>query len=309
MCDNAAGIARDPRRILFFLVVVACLAPPIASAALPTIWGTPATGANVGIRYTFVPSARDADGDRLIFWIQKRPSWASFDWRTGRLTGIPGAGDVGVHPGVVIGVSDLPDRARVRWLPAFKLTVNGGAGTNRRPAISGAPPRTAVVGQTYAFTPSASDPDGDPLTFWSKQRPSWATLDRSTGRLSGTPGVGDVGVYSNIVIGVTDGALYASLAPYSITVAPIGSGSATLTWTPPTRRTDGSPLTNLAGYRVLWGTSPGSYPNSVTLTNPGLSTYVVANLAPATYYFVVRAFDSNGRESTNSNAAQKTIWP
>jgi hypothetical protein len=61
--------------------------------------------------------------------------------------------------------------------------------------------------------------------------------------------------------------------------------------------------------RVLWGTTHGSYPNSVTLMNPGLSTYVVGNLAPATYYFVVRAIDASGRESTNSNAAQKTISP
>jgi hypothetical protein len=290
-------------------LIVACLVPALAPAALPTISGAPATQVAVGVRYTFAPSASDADGDRLIFWIQRRPTWASFDWRTGVLTGIPGASDARVYRNVVIGVSDSPDRARVVWLSGFDITVNGGAGTNRRPTISGTPPRTAVVGQTYAFTPTASDPDGDALTFWSKQRPSWANLDRSTGRLSGTPDAGDVGVYSNVVIGVTDGALYASLPAYSITVAPIASGSATLSWTPPTTRTDGSTLTNLAGYRIMWGTALGSYPNSVTLTNPGLSAYVVGNLAPATYYFVIRAVDSVGLESTNSNVAQKTISP
>jgi len=308
MHTHAAGTARGPRSTLLVLLIVASAVPAIARAALPTISGTPPAQATVGVRYTFTPAASDADGDRLIFWIQGRPSWASFDWRTGVLTGIPSAADVGVDPHVVIGVSDSPDRARARWLPSVDVTVSA-SGQNRRPTISGTPPTTAVVGQTYSFTPTASDPDGDPLTFWSKQRPPWAALDRATGRLSGRPGVGNVGTYPNIEISVYDGVRYAALPRFSITVVPISFGTATLSWTPPTTRADGSALTNLAGYRVLWGTAPGSYPNGVTLANPGLSRYVVENLAPATYYFVVRAFDSNGNESTNSNVAQKTIAP
>jgi hypothetical protein len=125
--------------------------------------------------------------------------------------------------------------------------------------------------------------------------------------LSGTPAAGDVATYPNIVITANDGAASAALAAFSIAVVPVSFGSATLSWTPPTTRTDGQPLTNLAGYRVLWGTSSGSYPNSVRVANPGLTSYVVQNLAPATYYFVVRAFDSNNAESSDSNVAQKTI--
>ena len=45
----------------------------------------------------------------------------------------------------------------------------------------------------------------------------------------------------------------------------VAVGSATLSWTPPTQNMDGTPLTNLAGYRVYWGTSLGDYPNSTTL--------------------------------------------
>jgi hypothetical protein len=207
----------------------------------------------------------------------------------------------------MIGVSDAPDRARVTWLPAFDLTVRTSSTTNQRPLISGTPPTSAVVGQTYSFTPTASDPDGDTLTFWSQQRPPWLNLDRATGRLSGTPGIGDVALYSNVVLGVSDGARSNRLPAFSINVVPVSFGTATLTWTPPTTRTDGSALLNLAGYRVLWGTTSGSFPNSVRLTNPGLTSYVVQNLAPATYYFVIRAFDSNGVESDNSNVAQKTV--
>jgi hypothetical protein len=80
-----------------------------------------------------------------------------------------------------------------------------------------------------------------------------------------------------------------------------------LSWTPPTTNTDGSPLTNLAGYRVYWGTTAGTYPNSVTLNNAGLTSYVVSSLAPGTYHFAVSAMSSTGAESAKSNSGSKTI--
>ena len=63
-----------------------------------------------------------------------------------------------------------------------------------------------------------------------------------------------------------------------------------MTWTPPTQNTDGSPLNNLAGYRVYWGTQQGNYSNSVTIANPGLAP-VRAAASPARgvdYLFYVR---------------------
>ena len=66
-------------------------------------------------------------------------------------------------------------------------------------------------------------------------------------------------------------------------------------------------MTNLSGYKVYWGNAAGDYPNSVTLNNSGLASYVVENLGPGTYYFVVTAFNSAGTESQFSNAASKTI--
>ena len=86
------------------------------------------------------------------------------------------------------------------------------------------------------------------------------------------------------------------------------NGSATLTWMPPTENTDGSPLTDLAGYVVYWGNAPGNYQNSVTLNNPGLTSYLVENLASGmTHYFSTTALNSTGLESNYSNVASKTI--
>jgi hypothetical protein len=90
-------------------------------------------------------------------------------------------------------------------------------------------------------------------------------------------------------------------------VLAVASGSATLSWTPPTTNTDGSALTNLAGYRVYWGTTAGTYPNSVTLNNAGLTSYVVSSLAPGTYHFAIAALNSAGVESAKSNSSSKTI--
>jgi len=87
----------------------------------------------------------------------------------------------------------------------------------------------------------------------------------------------------------------------------VSLGSATLNWQPPTQNEDGTPLNDLAGYNIYWGTTPGTYPNSVRIDNPGLTTYVVENLAPGTYEFVSTAFNLAGTESRYSNAASKTI--
>jgi hypothetical protein len=190
-------------------------------------------------------------------------------------------------------------------LAAFSIVVTQ---PNRPPTISGTPATSVMQGTSYSFTPTASDPDGDTLTFAIANQPAWATFSTTTGRLQGTPGAGDVGTTSGIVISVSDGQAPAvALATFSVTVQAVATGSATLTWNPPTQNTDGSPLTDLAGYKIYWGTSQGTYPNSVTLTNPGLTSYVVTNLVSGTYYFVATALNSEGVESSYSASASKTI--
>jgi hypothetical protein len=81
--------------------------------------------------------------------------------------------------------------------------------------------------------------------------------------------------------------------------------SAVLTWTPPTTNTDGSPLTNLASYRVSWGAQQGTYPSSMTVTAPANGA-TVSGLALGTHYFAVQAVNSAGTLSAYSNVASKT---
>ena len=274
-----------------------------ASNSAPVISGTAATSVNAGDAYAFTPTASDADGDTLIFSIVNRPSWASFNTTSGRLSGTPLSNQIGTYANISISVSDGQASA---MLAPFSIAVNAVA-VNTAPQISGTPPTSVLQDQSYTFTPGASDADGDTLIFSVSGMPSWANFNTTTGRLRGTPGVGDVGVYTNIIISVSDGQASISLPSFSISVEAVSLGSATLSWTAPTQNEDGTQLTDLAGYKLYWGTTPGSYPNSVTINNPTVTTYLVENLTPGTYEFVATSYNTLGVESRYSGFATKVI--
>jgi len=267
----------------------------------PTITGTPATSVTVGGAYNFQPVGSDPDGNTLVYSITGKPTWLNFSTTTGRLTGTPAAANVGTSS-MTISVSDGTVMAS---LPTFSLTVVAAA--NLPPVISGAPITTVTAGQAYSFQPTASDPEGATLTFSVTNKPTWATFNTTNGRLSGTPAAADVGSVSGIVISASDGTNSASLAAFAISVTQVATGSVTLDWQAPTQNTDDSPLTNLAGYRITYGRTQSVLDQSVTVANPGLTTYVVPNLATGTWYFAMYAYTSAGAESDASNIAMKTV--
>lgn len=86
----------------------------------PTITGTPVTTIKSGQTYSFVPTAQDVDGDNLTFSVNNKPSWASFDSKTGKLSGLLSDADVAVTNNIVIQVSD---GLQTTNLPAFNLIV------------------------------------------------------------------------------------------------------------------------------------------------------------------------------------------
>lgn len=81
-------------------------------------------------------------------------------------------------------------------------------------------------------------------------------------------------------------------------------GATTLSWIPPTANDDGSAL-KLTGYRIYWGLTEDNLTSSVTLDNPGLTRYVVEQLAPATYYFVATALSKDGESEPSNVIAMK----
>ena len=143
-----------------------------------------------------------------------------------------------------------------------------------------------------------------PVTYSIANQPSWATFNASTGELTGTPTVANVGTTSNITITASNGTSSASIGPFSIAVT---AGSASLSWVAPVANTDGSILNDLAGYHIYYGTSATALTNQISVTGGSSTTYVVSGLATGTYYFAVTAYTSAGTESAQSNVGSKTI--
>lgn len=269
----------------------------------PTIWGDPASSVLVGAGYAFQPEAEDADGDVLEFSIANKPAWMSFERTTGLLRGIPGTSHVGDHSNIVISVSD---GSSVVSLASFDISVESVSNpvpddddpvSSAPPSISGTPNTSAVAGKSWSFQPAASDPDGDTLSFSIVNKPAWATFNTTSGRLQGTPTSVHLGTSNPIEISVTDGTSVAALQRFSITVEAVGTVSKTLEWTPPTQNEDGTPLTNLAGYRIYYGTTSGDYSETIELDSPGLTSYTIQDLAPGTYYLVMTSYTSDNLES------------
>ncbi len=268
-------------------------------AVPPTISGTPATSVTAGQSYTFTPTASGPAGLTLTFSVQNLPSWASFNTSTGTLSGTPSSSNVGTYSSIVITVNDGQLSAS---LAAFSIQVNA----LQPPTISGTPPTQVNAGQAYSFTPTASGPAGTTLTFSIQNMPAWATFSTSTGTLSGTPSSSYVGTFSNIVISVSDGQASASLAPFSIQVNTV-SGTAALSWVAPTTNTDGSPLTNLAGFIINYGTSATNLSQQITVSSATATGYTVTGLTTGTWYFSVVVYTTVGTQSAPSNVGSKPI--
>jgi Putative Ig domain len=275
-----------------------------------TISGAPAPSVTVGQSYSFTPSATDSRHRTLVFAIANKPAWASFSTSTGQLAGAPAASNVGTYANIVIAASD---GRRTATLPAFSIKVLSGSATppptTTPPTISGTPPTTDVAGTAYAFQPAASGPSGMTLAFSVQNKPAWANFSIATGMLSGTPTTSQTGTYSNIVLSVSDGVASSSLAPFTITVTPTSptTGNATVNWVAPTQNTNGTALTDLAGLRIYYGSSPSSLNQMVQVASTTQTSTTISNLASGVWYFGGVAYTTAGTQSAMSSVVSATI--
>lgn len=296
--------------------------PPPPTNRAPTISGTPLAAVVVGQAYSFTPSGADPDGDALTYSIAGKPVWAAFSTATGALTGTPAAANVGISSSIVITVSDGKASAATT---AFSITV-----TAPPPPSLTALVYSATAGGTYAALAGATVSGGINVRLSISCDPnlppqSWAFSIDGVARNSESQCpfalIDDNALLDTKTL--TNGshavrAVGSSTVSASFTVAnaapppppppsPPGTGSATLSWTPPTQNTDGSAIANLAGYRIQYGTSPSAMTQTIAVSNPGLSSYIVNGLTPGTWHFALRSYNSTGGESAASNVASKVI--
>ncbi len=148
-----------------------------------------------GGNYTYLLSATDADNDTLIYAAVSLPSWLSFNPETRTLSGTPTSSDVGAQ-NVTLTVSD----GFVSVNQTFLLNVSL---DNEAPIITSTPNDRAITGSLFSYQLTATDADGDLLTYSASSLPSWLTFSAASGELSGTPAAANEG-QSTITLMVSD---------------------------------------------------------------------------------------------------------
>ena len=84
--------------------------------------------------------------------------------------------------------------------------------------------------------------------------------------------------------------------------SPSGTGTITVAWDPPATNADGSPLTDLGGYKLYYGTTSGIYDHSIDVGN--VTIYTLTGLTQGQgYYLAVTAYNAFNVESDYSNEA------
>ncbi len=159
---------------------------------------------------SFVITASDVNGDSLSYSTSGLPTGAVFAADQQRFSWTPDYTQAGNFT-VLFTVTD----GLFSDSESIAITVTN---SNRPPVISGTPGDSVMATASYSFTPVASDPDGDAITFSITNKPNWATFSTATGELSGTPSEAQVGINSNIVISVNDSNSSVSLSSFTIDV-------------------------------------------------------------------------------------------
>jgi hypothetical protein len=107
--------------------------------------------------------------------------------------------------GVVVG--DADGQSVPVSLVSIQITVNGQDTTNQPPVLSTIGDKSVNEGQLVMFIVSATDPDGDTLSYSASNLPEGASFDPETGVFSWTPGTGQAGSYEDVHFEVSDGEL------------------------------------------------------------------------------------------------------
>ncbi|MCC7205279.1 MAG: tandem-95 repeat protein, partial [Phycisphaeraceae bacterium] len=141
----------------------------------------------------------DLDGDSLIYGVEHLPAGATFDPGSGLLRWQTDGSSAGRYGNVTVWASD----GLAKVIRTFEILVTN---VNQAPVLAAIAPAIVQEGQTLRVLLSASDVDGDTLTYSSLNLPAGATLSQTTGVLTWTPRYDQHGT-SHIDLTVSDGHL------------------------------------------------------------------------------------------------------
>lgn len=181
------GQTQDSETITITVAAAGANAPPVLAAI-----GAKSTRENE--RLAFSVTATDADGDAIAYSANNLPTGASFSGQSFSWT--PGYDQAGSHQ-----VTFVASDGQAQDSETVAISV---ANVNRPPVLSAIGDRSVDENSTVAFTVSATDPDGDSLTYSATGVPSGASF--SGGSFSWTPSSSQIGAY-DIAFTVSDGQL------------------------------------------------------------------------------------------------------
>jgi hypothetical protein len=162
----------------------------------PIISSTPVTEASEDIAYTYQFTYRAMQGSPVIMSAPVLPSWLTFNTNTGVLSGTPTNSNTG-NQDVTLRITS----GTVVIEQAFTIAV---ANVNDAPVITSTPGTTGSVDALYTYVISATDEDGDALTYSAPTLPSWLSFDAAQKLLVGIPEQADKGD-NNVTLAVSDG--------------------------------------------------------------------------------------------------------
>src|SRR5262249_39975204 len=153
--------------------------------------------------FLYPAQALDADGDAVTYSLVFGPVGASVDLHTGRLDWEPdaagryafrlraedGRGGVALH--------DFP-------VPVPRAQPAPAAHPARPPPTPPAAPPPATAPLPFSYRVTATDPDGDALSYYLDAAPAGMTIDRPTGVVTWTPDAGQAGT-QHVSVRVLDG--------------------------------------------------------------------------------------------------------
>jgi hypothetical protein len=189
---------------------------------------------------------------------------------------------------------------------SYSLTCSGPGGSvtlDRTVMVNPAPPPPAPK-VTLSAADTVIDEGATTSLNWSSSDATECTASggwsgsRST---SGSAVVGPLSVRTTFSISCS-GAGGSALAMVAISV----NGTMSLSWIAPSENVDGSPLTDLSGYRVYYGEVSRNYPDMTEVSDPNTTNTSIA-LPSGDYYVVMTALDEEGNESAYSNEVLKVV--
>ena len=213
------------------------------------------------------------------------------------------------------------------WLAGclLMLALGGCAGSTEsasagaaEPPDSGSPPPPAEPPPAEEPPPATSPPPAVSLSVADASVPAggsttltWSATDASSCTASGGWS-GSRALQGSAQVGPLDGATTFTLtcagdggsAVEMLSVSVVGTVS--LSWQPPAENQDGSPATDLAGYRVYYGSFSRDYSDDVTVSGAATTRWDLS-LPSGEYFIAMTAFDAEGNESAYSNEVVRVV--